>query len=168
MLACIHCEAEFSCSEDLAQHNLFWHLNLQASSLSFSKSSKKKGEKTSLEYLKPVIKERVEDRSGSNADRINELVQDPEQLQNIRQIEDDIDANTISYYSGAKMSPSICPVCNKFFRYKYNLQRHLNTHSTYFRHRCYVCGRGFHRSDFMQRHIRTVHKHLVETHFKQT
>jgi hypothetical protein len=32
---------------------------------------------------------------------------------------------------------------------------------TFFQHRCHICGRGFHRSDFMQRHIRTVHKNMI-------
>lgn len=56
-----------------------------------------------------------------------------------------------------------CPVCQKAFRYSFNLRRHLNTHTAFFQHKCYICGRGFHRSDFMQRHIRTVHKNIVNS-----
>lgn len=148
--SCAYCQATFTSLDDLAQHKLARHLTLRDLPAPSSRHGRLKSEKERRSLGAASLGEAgygtaVHDDASVLGVKDGFLLQDAEGACGM-----------------AKMTPCVCPVCNKFFRYTYNLRRHLNTHSTYFAYRCCVCGKGFHRSDFMQRHVRTVHKNLID------
>ena len=168
---CEHCITGFSSSEELTQHNLFWHSDLvqqppPAPGLIRGSSRRKKPGNA-------VTKITKRSRGGLGLSLVSATEED---LPVSFSVGTSREEESITGGSGTVVSSAgvvgriigeagehLCPVCNKGFRYSFNLRRHLNTHTTYFQHRCYICGRGFHRSDFMQRHIRTVHKNIVNS-----
>lgn len=54
-----------------------------------------------------------------------------------------------------------CDTCGKRFNKKYNLSRHLKTHSTNDVYRCTQCNRYFQKEDEMRTHMDNAHPRLI-------
>lgn len=174
---CEHCIAGFSSSEELTQHNLFWHSDLvQQPPHTPGLISEVRGASRRRKLGSAVARVTKRSHSGLGLALMPAAEEDlPVSFSlgtsRAREVTTDGDGSGPSVGGLVDSSAGVvnvsaehlCPVCNKGFRYNFNLRRHLNTHTAYFQHRCYICGRGFHRSDYMQRHLRTVHKNIVNS-----
>lgn len=172
-LTCGQCSTECSNSEELTQHNLLWHSDLigprhpevgriperslrrKKLGSTLSRATKQSGVAVGVGSLQvseedlPVTFMRTseEGHSDSSGRAVNPSGRTSD--------------SEAAGHEMVQFGKHCCPICQKTFLYSFNLRRHLNTHTNFFQHRCFICGRGFHRSDFMLRHVRTVHKNIV-------
>ncbi|KAI0878756.1 hypothetical protein GGS24DRAFT_496470 [Hypoxylon argillaceum] len=60
---------------------------------------------------------------------------------------------TVEPSSDSKRFECDVPNCNKFFRRKEHLTRHLKSHDAQLQYACHICGRRYARSDVLKRHV---------------
>jgi KRAB domain-containing zinc finger protein len=62
--------------------------------------------------------------------------------------------------------PYMCEKCNKTFMHNSTLNRHKQSCEDKQTFVCHVCGKGFHRKDYLQQHLKGEHKRKMGVAFK--